>query len=199
GSPSRSSWASAAPVDAPEGTLARPKLPSSRIASTSTVGRPRESRISRACTVRIATAFTSPPLSLHRCLGRSAFWAYHPPSARVMHVLSQHLRRNERYAALGNVKTLAILLLIGPDRPAFIIKIQLRHDVRKRDVGLPVGVDRPHVPPVRFTRAHIDAALREVVHVHRRAAPDQRRNDVLAEVVRGSGIIGVAQQLGVEE
>src|SRR5215217_5261502 len=47
-SPSRSSTASKAPVDAPEGTAARPSEPSSRMTSTSTVGLPRESRISRA-------------------------------------------------------------------------------------------------------------------------------------------------------
>ena len=36
------------PVEAPEGTAARPITPHSRITSTSTVGLPRESRISRA-------------------------------------------------------------------------------------------------------------------------------------------------------
>ena len=46
-SPSRSSTASRAPVEAPEGTAARPKLPSSNVTSASTVGLPRESRISR--------------------------------------------------------------------------------------------------------------------------------------------------------
>ncbi|CAK7288054.1 hypothetical protein SGPA1_51020 [Streptomyces misionensis JCM 4497] len=50
GSPSRSSMASKAPVEAPDGTAARPVLPSSRPTSTSTVGLPRESRISRATT-----------------------------------------------------------------------------------------------------------------------------------------------------
>src|SRR5215469_18262760 len=40
--------ASWAPVDAPEGTAARPSSPPSRVTSTSTVGLPRESRISRA-------------------------------------------------------------------------------------------------------------------------------------------------------
>ena len=44
-SPSRFSTASCAPVDAPEGTAARPKLPSSSSTSTSTVGLPRLSRI----------------------------------------------------------------------------------------------------------------------------------------------------------
>ena len=37
-----------APVEAPEGTAARATVPSSRPTSTSTVGLPRESRISRA-------------------------------------------------------------------------------------------------------------------------------------------------------
>uniref|UniRef100_A0A0N4ZDA9 LigA n=1 Tax=Parastrongyloides trichosuri TaxID=131310 RepID=A0A0N4ZDA9_PARTI len=46
-SPSRSSTASCAPVDAPLGTAARPKEPSSSVTSTSTVGLPRLSRISR--------------------------------------------------------------------------------------------------------------------------------------------------------
>jgi hypothetical protein len=47
-SPSRSSTASCWPVDAPDGTAAVPVEPSSSTASTSTVGLPRESRISRA-------------------------------------------------------------------------------------------------------------------------------------------------------
>lgn len=48
--PSRSSTASWMPVDAPEGTEARTKMPSVVVRSTSTVGLPRESMISRACT-----------------------------------------------------------------------------------------------------------------------------------------------------
>src|SRR6185503_11646348 len=40
-------------VEAPEGTAARPTMPSSRTTSTSTVGLPRESRTSRAITSRI--------------------------------------------------------------------------------------------------------------------------------------------------
>ena len=47
-SPSRSSTASRVPVEAPDGTPARPRLPSSRRTSASIVGLPRESRISRA-------------------------------------------------------------------------------------------------------------------------------------------------------
>ena len=45
---SRSSTASYSPVDAPEGTSARPTAPDSSSTSTSTVGLPRESRICRA-------------------------------------------------------------------------------------------------------------------------------------------------------
>src|SRR6185437_1817642 len=46
-SPSRSSTASRVPVEAPEGTAARPMAPESRMTSASTVGLPRESMISR--------------------------------------------------------------------------------------------------------------------------------------------------------
>ena len=53
-SSSRSSTASRVPVEAPDGTMARPKAPDSSQTSTSMVGLPRESRISRAWTVRIS-------------------------------------------------------------------------------------------------------------------------------------------------
>src|SRR5690606_8875765 len=49
-SPSRNSTASCTPVDAPEGTAARPTKPFSVVTSTSIVGFPRESNICRACT-----------------------------------------------------------------------------------------------------------------------------------------------------
>src|SRR5580700_9622164 len=52
-SPSRSSSASCSPVDAPLGTAARPR-PLCVCTSTSTVGLPRESRISRARTAVIS-------------------------------------------------------------------------------------------------------------------------------------------------
>ena len=53
-SPSRSSTASCAPVEAPDGTAARPIDPSSSTTSTSTVGLPRLSRIWRATISTIA-------------------------------------------------------------------------------------------------------------------------------------------------
>ena len=49
--PSRSSTASNSPVEAPDGTAARPRAPPSSSTSTSTVGLPRESRIWRAWTL----------------------------------------------------------------------------------------------------------------------------------------------------
>src|SRR3990172_1872484 len=49
-SPSRSSTASFSPVEAPLGMAALPTVPSSSVSSTSTVGFPRESRISPAHT-----------------------------------------------------------------------------------------------------------------------------------------------------
>ena len=63
-SPSRSSRASFSPVEAPEGTAARPRTPFSRITSTSTVGFPRESMISRPITLLMAILFNifKPPI-----------------------------------------------------------------------------------------------------------------------------------------
>src|ERR1700685_4220603 len=64
--PSRSSVASNSPVEAPEGTAARPEAPERRTMRTSTVGLPRLSRIWRAWTRSIwligggGTRLTSP-------------------------------------------------------------------------------------------------------------------------------------------
>ncbi|CAB4600671.1 unannotated protein [freshwater metagenome] len=52
--PSRNSTASCSPVDAPEGTMARPVAPVSSSTSTSTVGLPRESKTSRPRMLAIA-------------------------------------------------------------------------------------------------------------------------------------------------
>src|SRR5207245_6978833 len=53
-SPSRSSIASFSPVEAPDGTAARPRAPLSSVTSASIVGFPRESRICRPLISRIA-------------------------------------------------------------------------------------------------------------------------------------------------
>ena len=52
--PSRSSTASYSPVEAPDGTMARPRAPVTSTTSTSTVGLPRESRTSRPTTCSIS-------------------------------------------------------------------------------------------------------------------------------------------------
>src|SRR5579884_3342466 len=52
--PSRSSTASKVPVEAPDGTMARPLAPLDRNTSASTVGLPRESRTWRPTTVSMA-------------------------------------------------------------------------------------------------------------------------------------------------
>ena len=56
-SPSRSSIASRDPVEAPDGTAARPMVPLSSSTSHSTVGLPRESRISRPTISTIALIY----------------------------------------------------------------------------------------------------------------------------------------------
>ena len=68
-SPSRSSTASWAPVLAPEGTAARPREPSSRMTSTSTVGLPRESKTSlaRAFLMSLIAASRFRPAPLPGC------------------------------------------------------------------------------------------------------------------------------------
>src|SRR2546430_16677597 len=58
-SPSRSSRASCSPVEAPEGTAARPSAPPSRTTSASTVGLPRESMIWRAWTLTVFVDMTA--------------------------------------------------------------------------------------------------------------------------------------------
>src|SRR4051794_9160974 len=58
------------PVEAPDGTAARPTAPSTSATSTSTVGLPRESRISRACT---RVMFTMSRLCRVCRLSREAF------------------------------------------------------------------------------------------------------------------------------
>src|SRR5690606_24091336 len=64
-SPSRSSTASRVPVEAPDGTAARPMAPDSSRTSHSTVGLPRESRISRPMMSTIALMVSDPLNDVH--------------------------------------------------------------------------------------------------------------------------------------
>src|SRR6185312_5403244 len=63
--------ASCAPVDAPDGTPARPRDPSARTTSTSTVGLPRLSRISRPIMSTMAVMIAP---GLRGASSRSALW-----------------------------------------------------------------------------------------------------------------------------
>src|SRR4051812_16148995 len=63
--------ASFEPVDAPEGTAARPDTPDSRTTSASMVGLPRESRISRAMTSTMALMKGIPLIGYEWLLGRA--------------------------------------------------------------------------------------------------------------------------------
>src|SRR5262245_33178412 len=80
-SPSRSSSASREPVDAPDGTAARPITPDSSNTSASTVGLPRESRISRATT---STMELIRPGSCSRALPLPPLRASARPSQRLL-------------------------------------------------------------------------------------------------------------------
>src|SRR5438132_11808449 len=95
-SPSRSSIASFSPVDAPDGTAARPRAPLSNTTSTSTVGFPRESRICRPLISRITLIslfphhFPSKKINRHH-IRRTAFsYAHplHPPFTRTERMLA---------------------------------------------------------------------------------------------------------------
>jgi hypothetical protein len=62
-SPSRNSIASREPVEAPDGTAARPTWPDVSVTSASSVGLPRLSRISRAWTLLIVVMMASLPVA----------------------------------------------------------------------------------------------------------------------------------------
>ena len=90
------------------------------------------------------------------------------------------------------------LLLIGPDRPDLVVEVELRGDVDEVHVRLPVGVYRADIAPVGAVVVHPDAAVEEAVRIHT-VARHQMGDDVLAEVVAGLGLVGVARKLLVQE
>src|SRR4029077_4730090 len=79
-SPSRSSIASFSPVEAPDGTAARPRAPLSSVTSASIVGFPRESRICRPLISRIALML--PPQAAEKSTTPPAQpqQLFHPPA-----------------------------------------------------------------------------------------------------------------------
>src|SRR5229473_109600 len=107
-SPSRSSTASRSPVEAPEGTAARPSAPPSSTTSTSTVGLPRLSRISRAKTESMLVMACSLGLRV-RVAG--------PPSLGLEGRIHEDLlaRGHHHHPALGDRVATAILGRIVAD------------------------------------------------------------------------------------
>src|SRR4051794_32671555 len=134
-SPSRSSTASRVPVDAPEGTAARPCAPLARKTSTSTVGLPRLSTTSRPRTLSmVVIAHLLPgrpdprlpvlipvmwtPIDGSR-LGRASRHLRHPQQVGGARDAERHAARNrDRVAGLGEP-------LARGDRASIV------HDLRK--------------------------------------------------------------------
>src|SRR6187549_2879232 len=88
-SPSRNSIASFSPVDAPEGTAARPFAPLSRITSASTVGLPRES-ITCLLLISLMALMTLCPRSSQLCSQKFVHLAgIRLPAARFHHLPDQ--------------------------------------------------------------------------------------------------------------
>ena len=127
-SPSRSSTASWTPVEAPDGTAARPTDPSARMTSTSTVGLPRESRISRASTTSMMVFMRMPRLLAGLHLDRAIEQDGH---ARQLAALEEFERRAAARRDVGHPVGQA-LLGDGRDR------IAAADDDRRAGVG-PVG------------------------------------------------------------
>ena len=193
--PSRSSVASNSPVEAPEGTAARPSAPESSATSTSTVGLPRESRIWRAwmCSIapiaareasgdgvarepvrarRAAPSSGSTPEA--RATRRTASSSISPTAASV----SSRVARSAGGAALGIG---AAEDLARVEQPG-----QVLGDVGERVVG-PAALDLA-LDPVPVARARcrrfgsrleqLSASLAEDVRV----AADQLRGDLVGDL-----------------
>ena len=93
------------------------------------------------------------------------------------------------------------LLLVGPDRPGIVVKIERRIGGCQVDIGFPVGIQRPGIAPVIFLFLGffrcMDATAGEGMGAGD-AVPDRLRNDVLAEVMTGGGVGDVADEFGVK-
>ena len=85
--------------------------------------------------------------------------------------------------------------LIGADRPAMVVQVQLRIDRHQVHVGLVVGVQRAHVPPVGV----LLAVLVEERVGEDAMGLDHRRDHVAAEVVLAAVPRGVQAELLEEE
>jgi hypothetical protein len=96
------------------------------------------------------------------------------------------------------------LHLQAEDRPLVVVQIELRHHMGQVEVGLPVGVEGADVAPVGPVADHVDAAVGETVRHQAPPLRDQARDQVLAEVVAGARVAGIAfqfrsQKVGIED
>ena len=91
------------------------------------------------------------------------------------------------------------LRLVGAQRPLRIVEVELGVDLAEIHVGVEIGVERADVAPVL---RRLLVLVVEPVGVDR-CLVDQRRDDVLAEVVVGRlvgvGLEGADQHVGVED
>src|SRR5699024_6883723 len=130
--PSRSSTASCSPVEAPEGTDALVRVPSSRATSTSTAGLPRESRISRAPTCSIiANARTPHPIVASAFPHRVASSRRCHAQARSSCVCCRSTIGTNDLPSCGQLDRVGDLL---PERPG--VTADIRHREHARAVGL---------------------------------------------------------------
>ena len=91
------------------------------------------------------------------------------------------------------------LILVGPDGPLFVVQIEFGRNVCQIEVCLPERVDRAHVAPIGLAFDHVDARIREAMGEYLGAAIDEVGNQVLAEVVAGMRVGGIADQLFVKK
>src|SRR5439155_4726496 len=173
GSASRSSSASCSPVDAPLGTAARPSAPSSSTTSTSTVGFPRESRISRAETAPISD------------IGGRWYRTFRAPTGGSAVGLPRRRLRGLAERGDGVEPELAVELL----RPVGGIRDQ-EHEVggvarradrgreeRARDAAVPIGLER--VDALDLGDAVVNVQLAAAHH----PAVDRRREEPGADPI----------------
>ena len=156
--PSRSSTASCTPVEAPEGTAARPNAPDSSSTSTSTVGLPRESRIQRPRTslIELIAAPPWPDRSTGPARRAAARSSARPRAAASSSARSTRATKRafvERSASSGSTFSLRREVDDGEEEVADLVR-----DAR---VGLGLGARLAGARDLRLQLAELLAHLRE--------------------------------------
>ena len=93
------------------------------------------------------------------------------------------------------------LLLVGPYRPAIVIEVEHGVGRGQVNVGLPVRIDRSHIPPVVLLIRPLFRRM-DATHLERmrqgNAVTHGGGNDVLAKIVAGRRIGNIALKLTVQ-